>query len=214
MNSWELFILKVTPEGKMILEAALIPLLLLGALIAAVWGFTHYRRRPMHEWEPVELEIPFPGTGKVKIKPNYEVLRIAHGAWVELATRKAGILFERDHDVIVELYDSWYKLFGEMRQLARQVPAHRLRQDEDTRKTVELIVNTLNKGLRPHLTQWHARFRHWYEREARDHPNESPQEIQARYPRYRELVDDLERVNREMLLYMGELKKLVSAAEQ
>src|SRR5205823_5879710 len=108
--------------------------------------------------EQVELNIELGGIGKVKIKPNHETVQIAHRAWVELATRKAGLPFEPEDDVIVEIYNSWYQLFGEMRSLAKQVPAYKIRSDESTREAINLIVSALNRGLRPHLTRWQARF--------------------------------------------------------
>ena len=43
------------------------------------------------------------------LMPDDEVARIAHQAWAELVTRKAGIQVD-DDDVIVEVYDSWYRL--------------------------------------------------------------------------------------------------------
>src|SRR5689334_20433816 len=57
-----------------------------------------------------EMEIGV-GANKVKIRPNHEDLQIAYRLWVELKTRKLGLLFEEDHDVIADVYSSWYDFF-------------------------------------------------------------------------------------------------------
>jgi hypothetical protein len=55
------------------------------------------------------------------------------------------------------------------------------------------------QGLRPHLTQWQARFRRWYDHEVSQHPELSPQEIQQRFQQYQELLKDLRTANKELL---------------
>jgi hypothetical protein len=207
MSLYDILIIRVT-NWQLSINIGLIPLGL-GIIIAVILIIRQRRADWFRRWEPVEVEVPFPGGTKMKIKPNHDVMQIAHGAWVQLATRKAGIPFDRNHDVIVEVYNSWYQLFGEMRQLLKQVPAHRIREDGDTQKTVQLIIDALNLGLRPHLTKWQARFRLWYDEELKKHPGRSPQEVQTHYPEYQALVEDLEAVNRQMMLYMHDLQKLV-----
>jgi hypothetical protein len=161
------------------------------------WGF-----------QTIEAEIKLGGIGTVKIKPNHEAARIAHMAWVELATRKAALPFDEHHDVIAEVYNSWYELFGRIRDLVKQVPIERIRSNEDTRKLVILLVDSLNKGLRPHLTQWQAKFRRWYEHELDTKQEATPQEIQRTYPAYTQLVADLKRVNSQLVDYAALLKRI------
>jgi hypothetical protein len=72
----------------------------------------HYRRltsKP-HKWTVVEAEISLGNIGKIKIRPNHEVIQIAHKAWTELVTRKAALPFDQEHDLIIEVYNSWYTL--------------------------------------------------------------------------------------------------------
>jgi hypothetical protein len=158
----------------------------------------------------VELEVKLGGIGKVKIKPNYEVKQIAHKAWVELKTRKAGLPIDKENDVVADIYKSWYQLFGEIRELARDVPASKLK-DEDTGKLVQLLIDSLNDGLRPHLTRWQARYSRWYEKAVADSNNDSltPQDIQSKYSNYKELVDDMMLINKQLVQYTDELKKLI-----
>ena len=78
---------------------------ILGLLAWKLW----LRERLIPDFEIVEAELNIAKLGKIKIKPNYENVQIAHRAWVELTTRKAALPFEDDHDVIVEVYDSYYQ---------------------------------------------------------------------------------------------------------
>jgi hypothetical protein len=77
-------------------------------------------------------------------------------------TRKAAQPIDIENDVILEIYDSWYALFGRIRQLISDIPGHMLRTEKSTQELVRIATQTLNDGLRPHLTRWQARFRHWY----------------------------------------------------
>lgn len=162
-------------------------------------------------YNEVELNIVLGVQQSCKIKRNHDVAQIAHEAWTELVTRKAGLMFDTEHDVIVEVYNSWYALFGEMRNLIKKIRADRLKNG-DTQKLVDLLVDSLNNGLRPHLTKWQAKFRKWYQAELeKDIKNErTPQEIQKSYPQYDELIRDLLQINAQMVSYTNEIKKLIS----
>jgi len=182
-------------------------------LLAVLIVWLVIRRRLLDRFKSdIELEIKLGGIGKVKIKPNHEVQQIAHKAWVELKTRKAGLLIDKDNDVISDIYKSWYLLFGEIRTLTRDIPASKL-NDPDTKKLVELLVDTLNDGLRPHLTRWRAKYERWYDKAvAKDEHNElTPQDIQSKYPEYEELVKDMMKINHQLVEYTAEIKKLVDA---
>ncbi len=157
----------------------------------------------------IELNVSLGGIGGVKIKPNHDVEQITHKAWTELITRKAGLSYDLENDVLVEVYNSWYVLFGEIRHLVKEIPANQIK-NEDTKKLVNLLVDSLNKGLRPHLTKWQAKFRRWYENEIKNHADKTPQEIQRMYPLYNDLISDLLIINKQMVSYTNELKKLIS----
>lgn len=157
----------------------------------------------------VDMEINLGNIGKVSIKPNHEVKQIAHKAWVELKTRKAGLPIDKDNDVIGDIYESWYNLFGEIRALTRDVPASKL-NNPDTKKLVGLLIDTLNDGLRPHLTRWQAKYRRWYDKavDKSEHDELTPQEIQNQYPQYKELVEDMLQINQQLVQYTEQIKKL------
>lgn len=59
-----------------------------------------------------------------------------------------------------------------------------------------IATQTLNNGLRPHLTRWQARFRHWYDKCPDDMKRKCPQDCQRGFPEYEQLIDDMKTVNR------------------
>jgi len=159
-------------------------------------------------WDPVEVNISMGNIGKITIRPNYEVIRIAHLGWAELITRKAGLMFDEENDVIIEIYKSWYELFQEFRSLTKSIPAEKIRDFEDAKQLVDILIQALNTGLRPHLTRWQAKYRRWYVAELEKHPEMTPQQIQRLYPEYDALVGDLKRVNHQMVEFAEVLRKI------
>ena len=99
------------------------------------------------------------GNSQVKLKYNKEDQEIAYKLWVELSTRKIGLDFDPENDVIFEVYDSWYNFFATARELMKEIPVERLKYSPEL---IELTEEVLNKGLRPHLTIWQAKYRKWY----------------------------------------------------
>lgn len=151
------------------------------------------------------------GTGKFRLKPNLTDRQVAYEIWVELSTRKIGLPIDFDHDVIVEIYDSWYAFFAVTRDLVKSIPVNKVRYDS-TQKIVKLSIEILNAGLRPHLTKWQARFRRWYENEISKISDDlviDPQEIQRGFPKYNELKADMERVNKHLINYRENMRHLV-----
>ena len=164
-----------------------------------------FRRR----FRVVDMNISIANIGNISIEKNKDISRIAHKAWVEIMTRKVGLLFEEDKDVIIEVYNSWYSLFGIIRDLLKEIEPRK--KDKDLEKLENILVKTLNYGLRPHLTKWQAKYRRWYNQEIEKDANSqlSPQEIQKNYKKYGELIADLKETNKQMVQFAEELKKLV-----
>jgi len=184
-------------------------LLLVVAVIA--WLVVPWaRRKYLRGFRTKSVKLTFKGA-EWEICPDTETRRVAHQAWVEIKSRKVGLPFEEEFDVITEVYNSWYQLFAVLRDLAKSIPADRLQDCEDTRNVVVLLMKALNEGLRPHLTKWQATFRRWYETEIAKSENsdKSPQEIQRKYPKYAELVADLKKVNDEFVRFANSLDLIV-----
>lgn len=148
------------------------------------------------------------GSGKISFKPNKQDQQIAYKIWVELCTRKIGIPIDLQHDVIYEIYDSWHNFFSITRELIKDIPVSKVRNNS-TQQIIKLSIDVLNKGLRPHLTSWQARFRHWYERELKKDQDIDPQAIQESYPKFEELKTDLLAVNNHLIKYREKMKELV-----
>ncbi len=207
MNWRELLHVWVPDDFSLQIEVGAGLVFVILVLSVVVFLFRKFNSRSL-TYRETELNVTLGGIGSVKIKSNHEVAQIAHKAWSELVTRKAGLMFDPEHDVIVEVYDSWYELFAEMRSLIKEIPARQLRH-RNTKKLVNLLVDSLNKGMRPHLTKWQAKFRKWYQAELeKDTKNEkTPQEIQRQYKHYKDMEQELKEINQQLVTYTNEIKK-------
>ena len=178
--------------------------------------FTTYRLIRSREWFLRDYEINEAtigiGDNALLLKPNLDDHQIAYKLWVELNTRKIGLPIDFDHDVIVEVYNSWYEFFKITRELIKEIPISKVRKHESTRHLVRIATDVLNLGLRPHLTTWQARFRMWYGDEMEKRlENESalfPQDIQKLFPEYETLTRDMREVNLKLIEYRRTLEGL------
>ena len=182
------------------------PLLLL--LFFCVFAWAWLRGRTFYG--PFELNCAEFGLGDTKISfsPNCADRQIAYAIWVELSTRKIGLEIDPKHDVICEVYDSWYSFFGVTRNLIKEVPAYKLR-NKSTRAIVRTSVQVLNLGVRPHLTRWQARFRRWYDA-VDPQDTDEPQLIQRKYPKHDELLADLLTINAKLIRYRQMMYELAT----
>lgn len=146
-----------------------------------------------------------------KVKRSVENLFIANRIYIELVTRKAAMPIDENHDVISEVYDSWYTLFTAIRNEIKDLPGEFIQNHKSSRALIDLTTKILNEGLRPHLTEYQARYRKWYSEQLEEPSNkgETPQEIQRNYPDFQALIDSMKNVNLVLLAYSRELKKLI-----
>ena len=189
------------------LGAWVAPVVLLLALVALIWLWVRDRiGLGSFELDSAGIGI---GDTTVSFKPNRTDRQIAYAIWVELSTRKVGLAIDPEHDVIDEVYDSWYSFFGVTRDLIKEIPAHKLKS-KGTRAIVRASVQVLNEGLRPHLTQWQARYRRWYETKLKDDDFREPQLVQQDFPKYDELVKDLLEINAKLIEYRRAMYELAT----
>ena len=92
-----------------------------------------WRRR---RFSVVSLDVSLGGIGQVQLRPREEDIQVAHKIWTQLVTRKAAVRIDPAHDVITEVYDSWYSLFGRVRELISELPARLVREDPATQELV------------------------------------------------------------------------------
>lgn len=194
----------ITIESDWIIIAVIVTLLLVIYLINrfVLKGYN---------WHEMEVEISDSPKIKFKVERNYENLYIANRIYIELTTRKAAIPIDENNDSIEEIYDSWYKLFGIIRDEIKTVPGKYLKDHDPTKALIGLTRKILNEGLRPHLTVHQARFRSWIENEKEKDENKklSPQELQKKYPDFENLVTSMKAVNLILTNYANELDKLI-----
>ncbi|MEM8647671.1 MAG: hypothetical protein AAGF86_15175, partial [Pseudomonadota bacterium] len=83
--------------------------------------------------------------------------------------------------------------------------------NQSTQAIIDLSVDVLNLGLRPHLTKWQSRFRFWLDIRLNKIGDEdvSLQEIQKEFPDYHNLTTDLLQVNEKLIAYRNTLRKIV-----
>lgn len=152
-----------------------------------------------------EINLGIGTNSSIKLKYNSKEKDIAYKLWVEISTRKIGLKFDEENDVITEVYDSWYEFFKIARELMKEIPVN---NSSNVIRLTDLTEKVLNQGLRPHLTKWQARYRKWYDGNAQKNTDESPQEIQRKYPFYDELLADLKKTNEEMIEYKNILLEI------
>lgn len=196
-------------HSQLVIEISLWVLAALAVLFALLKLFVWNRNSPLHKYETVRLNVQLGGVGSVELRPNNEDIQIAHRIWTELITRKAAQPIDIENDVIADIYSSWYALFGRVRQLISDIPGHMLRKEKSTQELVRIATQTLNNGLRPHLTRWQARFRHWYDKCPEDMKTKCPQDCQRQFPEYEQLIADIKTVNNQLIQYAAELEKII-----
>ncbi|MBI2815079.1 MAG: hypothetical protein HYX71_12440 [Opitutae bacterium] len=141
-----------------------------------------------------------------------EAFRVAYQLWVEMTTRKLGLPIDLRHDLVADLYDSWYAFFKLARELVKTIPLHRDPASEEMRQLVKLSRAILNEGLRPHLEQWQARFRVWLAAGGNRAlaPGLPPQEMQSQFPEWTALSRDLLAANQRLGGYLTSLEAMIA----
>jgi len=209
----ELLSLNLLPDWSVSLQISvwLVAVVIVSVVVYSIWRWR--RGGPgWNEFEVDEAEIGI-GSAKVKLRPNMTDRQVAYSIWVELSTRKIGLPIDFEHDVIIEIYDSWYSFFSVTRELLKTVPINKVRRGS-TQKIIRLSIEVLNEGLRPHLTKWQARFRRWYEHQLETTRGEKvidPQEIQQNFPKWDQLKTEMELVNAHLIKYRAKMHELVLA---
>lgn len=209
--SQEIFCISVNgSQPSVTIESNWIFIIIIAVIVIILFALRRYYPR-FFCLQSMEVEIS--GTPKMtfKVERNFENLYIANRIYIELTTRKAAIPIDEEHDSIEEIYDSWYHLFGIIRDEIKTVPGKYLKDHDPTKALIGLTRRILNDGLRPHLTEHQARFRSWLAiaKECPENKDLSPQELQRKYPDYVRLIASMKSVNTILTKYAEELDKLI-----
>lgn len=160
--------------------------------------------------KPIKLTYTLGGVEmEYDITRNYQNVEIAHRIYIELITRKAAIDIEEGKDVIIEIYNSWYLLFQITRDELKSISGQLLRDNDTSNQLVKLLTEILNKGLRPHLTEYQAKFRKWYDEQLVVNKSMSPQDIQSQYKEIVPLMEGMKEVNKTLIEYSKQLKRII-----
>lgn len=201
----DIFNIHIDNNWNLVIE---ISLWLIGVLVLLIILYLFISRRLLR-YNLVKVDIKLGNVGVAEFRPNKNDLQVAHKIWTELVTRKAAIPIDEQNDVIEEIYESWYALFKKIREFISEIPADLIRKNKSTKEIVRIATKTLNEGLRPHLTRWQARFRTWSTAKKDKLMEMTPQEFQKEYPQFKDLIDDLKKVNAQLIQYSQELKKII-----
>lgn len=203
---------------KVSVELDLLALLILFTVCIAIYLIIRTIRKKARnktiteEIVPVEMSFKVGGaSSKYKIIRNYQNIEIAHKLYIELVTRKAAIEIDEEYDVISEVYNSWYSLFQITRSELKNFTGDLLNSNSKSKELIRLATDILNEGLRPHLTEFQAEFRKWYnerleeEKDKEVFERKSPQKIQKEYSDYANLISSMKDVNRILIDYANKL---------
>lgn len=185
-----------------------------GILFALAISFIVYlvTRHKKYRVSSVSVNLPF-SLGNITYEPTEEDRIVAWKLYTQLKTRKAALIFDEDRDVIADVYDSLYELFPISRDLLMNLPLDEIEQELSI---ADLVLRIQNDGLRPHLTKWQSGFRRWWDNAIRDPGNKDsrPQDIQKNYPKYRELINELKKMNLELNKYAEDLLNIARTPAQ
>jgi hypothetical protein len=136
-----------------------------------------------------------------KVNHSQELKMFAKRIYIELKTRKVAIPIDEDSDVVEEIYNSWYRLFCIIRDELKTLPVDYLNDIENPESVVGLTMKILNEALRPHLTEYQAKYRDWLDTAKRNPKNKdiTPQELQKKYPNYEALMESMKQVNKSLI---------------
>jgi hypothetical protein len=147
----------------------------------------------MPEISEGSLTINF-GVVKLKGKLREQDRQCAWKLYTELVTRVAISGKRRDDtcgdysgEVIAESLSSLHEFFREARQIMKDFPVGKLKENNQCHLGV-LIHDLLADILRPFLEKWQADFRAWWKQQGQS--EQSWFELQKKYPTYKELLDD------------------------
>jgi hypothetical protein len=138
-----------------------------------------------------------------------DAYNVALRIYVEMKTRKVALLFNPTHDLVTEIYNSWYAFFQVARNEIKAIPLHKDPKSPEMRRLFRLSHQILNDGLRPHLECWQARFRNWMAEAGKGSAEGAPQDAQTNFPHWKLLRDDLLATNQRLINYATALGQMV-----
>jgi hypothetical protein len=191
-----------TPIGISILGAFFVGCLL-GWLSKKYSWFTN---RKVIKIQKLTLNIPWVGSVEVTIDSAAE--KAAWLLYVELKTRIATQALDSNDGLLREALTSLYKIFEISRQILKDAGSDIGIEDDSVGG---IVMNVLNKGLRPFTAKWHPELERW---ESECHENKSKKAHEEEWIRKDEMRNELEILRTNLEIYtrkLGEVAKIGKA---
>lgn len=185
-----------TPIGTLILGAFLVGCLL-GWLSKKYSWFTNIKIQKL------TLNIPWVGSVEVTIDSAAE--KAAWLLYVELKTRIATQALDSNDGLLREALTSLYKIFDISRQILKDAGPDIGVEDDSVGG---IVLNVLNKGLRPFTAKWHPELEKW---ESECHENKSKKAHEEEWIRKDEMREELKKLRENLNIYtqkLGEIAKM------
>jgi len=144
------------------------------------------------------------------IKANKTDRETAWRIYTQLKTRVASVKFNPSYDSVVLVNKSLYEAFKLIREEVSNIPLNRVRTKKDD-AIVDFYMNILNEGIRPYLSKWHLPISSWVESNKEKNSGKSITEIEKTFPKYEDLIKDIESMNGRLEKITVELLKIVKS---
>ncbi|HST30676.1 MAG TPA: hypothetical protein VLK27_07540 [Chthoniobacterales bacterium] len=133
---------------------------------------------------------------------------------MQIETYQIGRGVDLEKDNLTRVYSAAYRMFGRIRELMCELPAHEFGKDGSIAAIYEALNSVLNTTLRPHLTEWPERYEDWRKNFGKTTKGKklSPQEMQQMFPERPAIQRDLKDVARRLKADAKKLRSLILKA--
>jgi hypothetical protein len=154
----------------------------------------------------VNVNIPF-GIGSLKLNVDSATEKAAWLLYVELKTRIATQVLDSNDGLLREALTSVYKIFEISRQILKDAGPDIGMKDDSVGG---IVMNVLNKGLRPFTAKWHPELERW---ESERPENKSKKAHEEEWTKKDEMHAELGLLRTDLEIYtqqLGEIAKRMS----
>jgi hypothetical protein len=152
----------------------------------------------------VNVNIPF-GIGSLKLNVDSATEKAAWLLYVELKTRIATQALDSNDGLLREALTSLYKIFEISRQILKDAGPDIGMEDDSVGG---IVMNVLNKGLRPFTAKWHPELEKW---ESERPENKSKKAHEEEWTRKDEMRQQLNDLRTDLIKYAEELGKIAKS---
>lgn len=179
---------------------------ILGAFLGGCLLGWFFRRISWLKVTEVNVNIPF-GIGSLKLNVDSATKKAAWLLYVELKTRIATQALDSNDGLLREALTSLYKIFEISRQILKDAgPDIGVKDDS----VGGIIMNVLNKGLRPFNAKWHPELEKW---ESECPGNKSKKAHEEEWIKKDEMRKELGILKTDLEIYTQQLGKIAKVTE-